>query len=112
MRKRRYRRGGRRKHGFKLKLKNTTIYNLFGIGSFLGVGLLAMSFTKSGESLSLINDLLGVRFGGAAFLLPLLLFFVGFFFLHIKKFFLSKPTVMIGFLIFFVSIIGLTKSGT
>lgn len=104
------RRGGYRKKGFKLKLRKNTVYTLFGIGSLLVAGLMFLSFTKSGDSAVLINKMLVTRFGGAAILFPLLLVFFGFFFLHLKMF-LSRANVAIGFLLFFISIMGLTKSG-
>ncbi len=111
MRGKRSRRSGR-KNGFKLRLKNTTIYNLFSVGLILSAAVTFFSFTKSGESSILINDMLTSRFGGTTFLFPFVLLFFAFLFLHIKKFFLSQLNVSLGFLIFFIAMMSLTKSGT
>lgn len=72
--------------------------------------LLGASFTKSGPSLVLINDYLLYYFGAASILFPILLLILGFFFLKLK-FFLSKPNVTIGALIFYLSLLGVAKSG-
>jgi len=45
-------------------------------------------------------------------LFPLVLFFFAFFMLHLKKFFLSKANVAFGYLVFFISILGVTRSGS
>lgn len=105
------RRNHRRKSG-RVKLKKNTIYTLFSVGLFLATGILALSFTKSGESAVTLNDALSTQFGGVSFLIPLVLFFFAFFVLHLKKFFLSQANVAFGFLVFVVSLLGLTKSGT
>lgn len=106
------RRGSYRKRGFKLKLKKNTVYTLFSVGLFLASGLLFLSFLRNGSSAEQINDMLKARFGGLSALFPFVLFFFAFFLLHIKKFFLSKPNVAFGYLVFFISLLGLTKSGT
>lgn len=104
------RKGARRK-GFKIKLKKKTVYTLFGIGFFFAGVLLFLSYTQSGESMVVLNGILNMRFGGVGFLMPLALIFFGFYFLKLKLP-ISQPNVAIGFLLFFVSLLGLTKSGT
>ncbi len=105
------RRPTRRRAG-RVKLKKNTIYTLFAVGLFLASALLLLSFTKSGSSAIALNSMLTDKFGGTAFLVPFVLFFFAFFVLHLKKFFLSQANVAFGFLVFFVSLLGLTKSGT
>ena len=100
-----------RKHKFKLKLKKDTIYSIFAFGLILFGLLLLLSFTKSGNSFILLNGLLDRYFGLFSFLFPILLILLGLFFLRLK-FFLSRPNVAVGFLLFFVSAIGLFKSGS
>ena len=100
-----------KKHKFKLKLKKDTIYSIFAFGLILGGLLLLLSFTKSGSSFILINDSLYKYFGLFSLLFPILLVLFGLFFLRLK-FFLSRPNVAVGFLLFFVSTIGLFKGGS
>lgn len=104
------RRSARRK-GHKIKLRKKTIYTLFGIGFFLIGLLLLVSYSKSGEAMVIINNLLTSRFGGIGFLAPFVFIFFGFYFFHMKMA-ISRPNVAIGFLLFFVSLLGVTKSGT
>ena len=105
----------RRKHykkqKFKLKLKKNTVYSIFAFGLILVGLLLLLSFSKSGESFTVINDMLNGYFGLFSLLFPITLILLGFFFLKLKMF-ISRPNVSIGFLLFFVSIIGLFKGGS
>lgn len=104
------RRSGRRKP-FKLKLKKKTIYTIFGIGSF-GLGaFLLLSFTQSGDSATAMYALLQEKFGGLAFFVPFIFFFLGFLFLHLK-FYLSRLNVTIGYMLLFISLLSITRSGT
>ncbi|MFH1832700.1 MAG: DNA translocase FtsK [Candidatus Levyibacteriota bacterium] len=105
MRRRHYRR-----RGFKLKLRKETIYTIFSLGLISAGALLLLSFSKSGDNLILISDLLERKFGGMAFLFPLVLILLGFLFLKLKLF-ISRPNISLGFLLFYTSFIGLTKSG-
>lgn len=99
-----------RKRGFKLKLKKKTIYTIFSFG-LIGGGILSLlSFSKSGESFTLLNDILDRNLGFASILFPFVLILFGFLFLRLK-FFLSRPNVFIGFLIFFVCLLSIAKSG-
>lgn len=98
-----------RKQKFKIKLKKNTVYSIFAFGVIVAGLLSAVSFTRSG-SLGLLNDYLQKYFGVLALFFPVFLIILGFFFLKLKIF-LSKPNVTIGFLIFFLCSMGLTKSG-
>lgn len=103
-------RRGHRRRKVKLKLKSGTIYTIFALGVF-AVGLLSLlSFSQSGDSMILINSILTQNFGWGALLAPFILFFFGFLLLRMKMF-LSRPNVTIGFLLFFISIISLSKAG-
>lgn len=105
------RRSSYRRKSFKLKLKKNTVYNLFAVGLFLASGLLFLSFTRNGTSAILINNILQEKFGRIAIFVPFVPFFFAFFLLHLKIF-LSRAHVAFGYLVFFVSLLGLTKSGT
>jgi S-DNA-T family DNA segregation ATPase FtsK/SpoIIIE len=102
------RRGGRR---FKLKLKSNTIYAIFALGFFVSGGLFLLSFSKNGDSMIQINEMLGSIFGLGAPLFPVVLFLFGFLFLRMKLY-LSRLNVSLGFLIAFISLIALMRSGT
>lgn len=100
-----------KRRGFKIKLKKDTIYTIFSVGLLL-VGLFfLLSFTRSGESLVLINEVLKKHFGWTAFLAPFVLIFFSLLFFRMK-FFLSQANVALGFLVFYVSFLGLAKAGT
>lgn len=103
----------RRAHrkGFKLKLKKNTVYTLFALGSLLVSGLLFLSFFNSGGSAASINQQLSEKFGGIAFLFPFVPFFFAFLLFRLKMY-ISRANVAFGFLVFFVSLLGLTKSGS
>jgi len=100
-----------KKHKFKLKLKKDTVYSIFAFGLILGGLLLLLSFSKSGESFTVINDLLNKYFGLFSLLFPIAIILLGFFFLKLKMF-ISRPNVAVGFLLFFISIAGLFKGGS
>jgi len=105
------RRKSYKKRSGKLKLKKNTIYTLFAVGLFLFSGLIVLSYLRNGASFERINDIINTKFGGAAFLFPLVPFFFAFLLLHLKKFYLSKANVAFGYLVFFVSLVGILRSG-
>lgn len=96
---------------FKLKLKKDTIYSIFSFGLILTGLLLLLSYSRGGSTFTKLNDLLDRYFGILSILFPFSLLFLGFLFLRLKLF-ISRPNVAIGFLIFFASASGLTRSGT
>ncbi|MEN9408003.1 MAG: hypothetical protein RLZZ455_1219 [Candidatus Parcubacteria bacterium] len=104
------RKATRRKRSTKFKLKKNTIYNIFAVGSFLLSVLLFLSFTKSGDSMIIINDMLSGSFGGFSIVIPLFLVFLGLFFLRLKSY-ISRPNVSIGFLLATVSLMSLFRTG-
>lgn len=105
------RKGGHRRRKVKFKLKSGTIYTIFALGLF-AVGIMTLlSFSESGESMIMIHSLLIQNFGWGAYLLPFVIFFFAFFLLRLKMF-LSRPNVAIGFLLFFISIVSLSKAGS
>ncbi len=109
MAKRRRRHYSRQK--FKIKLKKNTVYSIFAFLVILSGLLFGLSFTKNGASFISINDYLVSYFGALAILFPILLILLGFFFLKLR-FVLSKPNVIVGFLIFFFSLLGLSTEGS
>lgn len=96
---------------FKLKLKKKTVYTLFAITCFVVSVILFISYGKHGPSAITINDFLKDKFGSLGFMAPIALIFLGFLFLHLKKMYLSRLNVFLGFMLFFISLLGLTKAG-
>ncbi len=99
------------KHKFKIKLKKNTVYSIFAFFLILAGLLLALSFTRSGSNFVSLHDVLAGYFGLFAILFPVVLILFGFFFLRLKLF-LSRPNVLVGYLIFFFSLLGLTHEGS
>jgi S-DNA-T family DNA segregation ATPase FtsK/SpoIIIE len=105
------RRGGGRRKPLKLKLKKKTIYNIFGISFLLAGIFLLLSFTQSGEQATMINGMMQQYFGSVAFFFPFVLIFFGLLFMHLKMY-LSRLNVTVGYILLFVSLLALTKSGS
>lgn len=101
----------RRAKPFKLKLKKKTVYTLFAIGCFLAASILFLSFSKRGPAALAINLMLADKFGSLAFMFPIVFIFLGFLFLHMKRLYLSRLNVSLGYILFFVSLISLTRTG-
>ncbi|MBU4016242.1 hypothetical protein KKF69_02060, partial [Patescibacteria group bacterium] len=80
----------RRAKPFKLKLKKKTIYTLFAIGCFMAASMLLLSFSKRGPVALSINFMIEDKFGSLAFMFPIIFIFLGFLFLHIKRFYFSR----------------------
>ena len=99
-----------RKQKFKLKLKKTTIYSIFSFGLIISGLILLLSFSKSQPSFILITQYLNKYFGSISILFPITLILLGFLFLKLR-FFLSRPNVSIGFLLLFLSLDALLRSG-
>jgi DNA segregation ATPase FtsK/SpoIIIE, S-DNA-T family len=95
---------------FKFKLRKNTIYSIFSFGLLLVGAIILLAFTKSQPTFIAISDSLERNFGMASYLVPFVLIFFGFLFLRLK-FFLSRPNVSVGFLLFFISFLALLKGG-
>jgi len=104
----------RRKHyrrrKLKIKLKKTTVYSIFSFGLILSGLISFLSFSKNQPSLVFLNSMLEKYFGLTSFFFPIVLILLGFLFLRLK-FFLSRANVSIGFILFFISLSALFKSG-
>ncbi len=100
-----------RRRRIKLKLQTKTIYSLFAFGLFISGVLALLSFTRSGQSFTYANDELSKYFGWASILFAFALMLLAFLFLQLKKFVLSKPNVILGYLVTFISLMGISHSG-
>jgi len=99
-----------RKSAFKLKLKKQTIYTISSLG-LLGAGVIVVvSFTQQGEFLTTIYNILVSYFGWGTLLLPILLISTSILFSGLKLK-IAKLNVPAGLTLFWISILGLTRTG-
>ena len=93
-----------------MKLKKETVFSISQILFFAVAGLILISFSRQGTILKTFNDVLINYFSWSALFLPFL--FLAFAFLVSKvKFPLGQPNVIVGGLLFFVSVMSLTRAG-
>lgn len=100
-----------RRKPLKLKLKKKTVYNIFSLGFFIAGTLFLVALINKSESTLVASTRLDAMFGSLAILLPFALYFWGFLFLRLKIYF-SQLNVTVGYMLVFISLIGLTKSGS
>ena len=99
----------RKKKG--VQLKQGTVYTLFAVALFLGAAILILSFLQPEGTAATLTNKMKSSFGWTAALFPLVPIFFAFLLLRLK-WYLSRLNVSIGYLLFFISLVGLTKSGT
>lgn len=98
------------KRGFHLKLKRETVFSIAQVFFFALSGLVVISFSRQGVVLVRLNDFLVTLFSWATVFLPFV--FLSFAFLISKiKIPLGQPNVIIGSLLFFVSVGALGRAG-
>lgn len=100
----------RRKKPLKFKLKKKTVYTLFSLGFFLVGTLFFVASIHQSDSTQVLSNWLTDKFGGLGILASLALFFLGFLSLRMKMY-LSQVNVTVGYLVIFLSLLGLTRSG-
>lgn len=98
------------RRAFKIKLKKATVYSIVQIMFFALAGLTVVSFSRQGTVLVKLNDLLVEYLSWTTIFLPFIFLSFGFL---ISKFRnpLSQPNVLVGSLLFFVSVVALTRAG-
>src|SRR3989344_7276455 len=98
------------KRGFKLKLKRDTVFSIAQIFFFAVAGLILISFSRQGAVLMRLNDLLISYFSWSSIFLPFI--FLSFSFLISKvKLIIGQPNVIVGSLLFFLSVMALGRAG-
>ena len=99
------------KKAFRVKLKPQTVYSIAQIIFFSFVGLIIISFSRQGLILVKLNDFLMNYFSWTTIFLPFIFLSMG---LLISKYRipLSQPNVFVGILLFFVSIMTVSRAGT
>ncbi|KKQ97687.1 MAG: cell division FtsK/SpoIIIE [Candidatus Woesebacteria bacterium GW2011_GWB1_39_12] len=98
------------KRAFKLRLKPATIFSIAQISFFILAGLVIVSFLRQGLVLMRLNDILINYFSWTSVFLAFIFLSFGF---VVSKFKtpLGQPNVIIGILVFFISILTLTQAG-
>lgn len=98
------------KREFRVKLKPATVLSIVQVTFFALAGLVIVSFTRQGLVLVRLNDLLLSYLSWTAVLLPFIFLSFG---LLVSKFRtpLGAPNVVIGYLIFFISVLTLSRAG-
>ncbi len=71
-----------------------------------------LSFIRRSGALLTLNFMLSGFFGTLAFMVTLTFIFIGFLLMHVKKFYFSRLNVTLGFILFFVSLLSLTRNGS
>ncbi len=98
------------KNSFKLKLKRDTVFSIAQITFFSLSGLVLISFSRSGAILMRFNDLLINYFSWSAIFLPFVFLSFGLLVSKTKNL-LGSPNVVVGSLLFFLSIMCIGKAG-
>jgi S-DNA-T family DNA segregation ATPase FtsK/SpoIIIE len=98
------------KRGFRLKLKQESIFSISQIIFSAIAVLILISFSRQGAILLRLNDILLRYFSWSSVFLPFI--FLAFAFLLSKvKFILGQPNVIVGGLLFFIAVAALGKTG-
>lgn len=98
------------KKAFKLKLKPGTVYTIVQITFYVLAGLILISFTRNGLVLYKLNEFLMDLFSWGAVFIPFIFITFGLMVSHLRIP-LSQPNVVIGSLLFFISVVFLAKAG-
>jgi S-DNA-T family DNA segregation ATPase FtsK/SpoIIIE len=98
------------KRGFKLRLKRDTVFSIAQIFLFAIAGLILISFSRQGAILMRLNDYLITYFSWSSIFLPFI--FLSFAFLISKmKLIIGQPNVIVGSILFFLSVMALGRAG-
>ena len=98
------------KRAFRLRLKKQTVFSIAQVFFLVLAGLIILSFLRRGIILVKINDILITYFSWTVVFLPFIFLSFSFFISKLKGP-LSQPNVLVGILLFFVSIASLTRAG-
>lgn len=104
------RKRGLRKEPFKLKLKKETLYSISSTLLLVIGGLIILSFAQKGSLLILLNSALFEFFGWGTIFLPFLFISAGLMLTRLR-WRITKPNLLVGGFLVFISSIGLTKAG-
>jgi len=94
-----------------LNIKKEALLSILQVGLFALAGLILVSFARQGSILVQLNDTLIEYFGWTTIFLPFIFISLGFVISKLQ-FVLGQPNVVIGMMLFFVSLTTLTRSGS
>ncbi|MBI2103581.1 DNA translocase FtsK [Candidatus Woesebacteria bacterium] len=98
------------RRAFRLKLKRGTAFSVAQVAFLVGAALVIVSFSRQGIVLVRFNDFLVEQLSWASLLLPFI--FISAAFLMSKfKIPIGQPNVLIGALVFFISVTTITRAG-
>jgi S-DNA-T family DNA segregation ATPase FtsK/SpoIIIE len=100
----------KQKKSFQVKLKPATVYSIGQITFFILAGLIIVSFARQGPILVGVNNYLVEYVSWTTILLPFILISAGLLLTKIKSP-INQPNVLVGSLLFFVSILTLSRAG-
>lgn len=98
------------KRAFRLKLKRATVFSIVQIVFFSLAGLVIVSFSRQGLALVRLNDILVDYFSWTTIFLPFIFLTFGLLLSKLKNP-LGQPNVIVGILLFFISIMTLSRAG-
>lgn len=98
------------KRAFRLRLKKGTIFSIAQIFFLVLAGLITLSFLRQGLILIKVNDFLITYFSWTVVFLPFIFLSFSFFVSKLRGP-LSQPNVIVGILLFFISIASISKAG-
>lgn len=98
------------KRAFRLKLKPATIFSIVQIVFFSLAALVIVSFSRQGLLLSKLNELLINQFSWTTIFLPFIFLTFGLLVSKVKIA-LAAPNVLVGALLFFISLLSLSRAG-
>jgi S-DNA-T family DNA segregation ATPase FtsK/SpoIIIE len=98
------------KRSYRMKMKPETAQSIAQILFFALAGLVVVSFSREGLILVGVNDFLIDNFSWTSLLIPFIFVNLAFFLSKFKRP-LGQPNVIVGFLLFFISISGITRAG-
>lgn len=101
-----------KKRGIRLgiALRRETVRGIIQVALLAGAGLVLVSFSRQGAVLVKVNDYLIVYLGWSAILVPFILLSLGFLISKLRMP-LGQPNVVVGIMLFFMSMAALTKAG-
>lgn len=106
----RHRRGPLWRRSFRIKLKKHTLFSIGQVLFFAGAALIIISFSRQGALLLKLNQLLLDVFSWTTLFIPFILIVSGLMLSRFKTF-LNQPNVLVGGILFALSISSLTQAG-
>lgn len=99
------------KRAFRLRIKKATAYSIAQVAFFSLAALVVVSFARQGLILVRLNDFLVNYFSWTTIFLPFILLSFGFLVSKLKSP-LGQPNVLVGGILFFISVLSLSRAGT